>query len=116
MRHRRKVDKLGMMKSHRESVLATVTKGLILCSKVDTTFARAKAGQRYAERIISLARRGDLHARRIVFAKLQDKAVVDKLFAEIGPRYKDRGGGYTRVVKLGPRKGDGAELARLMLV
>ncbi len=105
-----------MKKSHRESVLATVTKGLILGSKVDTTVARAKAGQRYAERVISLARRGDLHARRIVFAKLQDKAVVDKLFAEIGPRYKDRAGGYTRVVKLGPRKGDGAEQARLMLV
>ena len=116
MRHRRTVDKLGMTKSHRKSVLANMAKGLILCNKVDTTFARAKAGQRYAERIISLARRGDLHARRIAFARLKDKAAVDKLFTEIGPRYKDRAGGYTRVVKLGPRKGDGAELARLMLV
>ena len=116
MRHRRKIDKLGMKKSHRESVLATVTKGLILCSKVDTTFARAKAGQRYAERIISLARRGDLHARRIVFAKLQDKSVVDKLFAEIGPRYKDRAGGYTRITRLGPRLGDAAEMVYLELV
>lgn len=116
MRHRRDIDKLGMTKSHRESVLANVTKGLILHSKVDTTLERAKAGQRYAERVISLARRGDQHAQRIVFARLQDKVVVDRLFTEIGPRYKDRPGGYTRVVKLGPRKGDGAERARLMLV
>jgi len=116
LRHRRKVDKLGMKKSHRNSVLANITKGLVLCSKVDTTFERAKAGQSYAEKIISLARRGDLHARRIVFSRLQDKVVVNKLFTEIGPRYKDRAGGYTRVVKLGPRKGDGAEQGRLMLV
>ena len=116
MRHRCDTEKLGMTKSHRESVLANVTKGLVLHSRVDTTFERAKAGQRYAERVISLARRGDHHARRTVFARLHDKAVVDKLFTEIGPRYKDRTGGYTRVVKLGPRKGDGAELARLMLV
>jgi len=116
MRHRRDIDKLGMTKSHRESVLANVAKGLILNSKVDTTLKRAKASQRYTERVISLARRGDQHARRIVFARLQDKAVVDKLFSEIGPRYKDRPGGYTRVVKLGPRRGDGAEQARLMLV
>ena len=116
MRHRRDIDKLGMKKKHRESVLANVTKGLILHSKVDTTLERAKAGQRYAERVISLARRGDQHARRIVFSRLQDKEVVTKLFTEIGPRYKERPGGYTRVVKLGPRKGDGAEKARLMLV
>ena len=116
MRHRRDIDKLGMKKNHRESVLANVTKGLILYSKVDTTLERAKAGQRYAERVISLARRGDQHARRIVFSRLQDKEVVTKLFTEIGPRYKERPGGYTRVVKLGPRRGDGAEKARLMLV
>jgi len=85
-------------------------------SKVDTTLARAKAGQRFAERVITLARRGDQHSRRIVFARLRDKESVDKLFEEIGPRYKDRAGGYTRVVKLGPRRGDGAERARLMLV
>ncbi|MCX6100073.1 MAG: 50S ribosomal protein L17 [Candidatus Bipolaricaulota bacterium] len=105
-----------MLPSHRRSVLANLTNALILNAKVDTTFPRAKAGQQFAERVITLARRGDLHARRIVFSRLRDKAVVDKLFAEIGPAYKDRAGGYTRVVKLGPRRGDGAETARLMLV
>jgi len=116
VRHRRTVDKIGMEKAHRESVLANLTNALIMHSKVDTTLARAKAGQRFAERVITLARRGDQHARRIVFARLRDKESVDKLFEEIGPRYKDRPGGYTRVVKLGPRRGDGAERARLMLV
>ena len=116
MRHRRTTEKLGMRKSHRERVLANLTKGLVLTGKVDTTLVRARVGQRYAERVISLARRGDQHARRIVFSRLQDKAVVDKLFGEIGPRYQDRSGGYTRVIRLGPRRGDGAEQARLMLV
>ena len=116
MKHRKDIDKIGMVKSHRESVLANLTKGLILYDKVDTTFGRAKATQRYAERVITLGCRGDQHARRIVFSRLQDKEAVDKLFNELGPRYKDRAGGYTRVVKLGPRQGDGAEQARLMLV
>lgn len=116
MRHRRDKDKLGMTKTHRDSVLANIASGLILNSSVDTTLERAKATQRYAERMITLARRGDLHARRIVFSRLQNKAAVDKLFTEIGEQYKDRAGGYTRVVKLGPRRGDGAEIARLMLV
>ena len=116
MRHRKDIDKIGMVRAHRKSVLANLTKGLILYEKVDTTFGRAKAAQRYAERMITLARRGDPHARRTVFARLQDKQAVTRLFDEIGPRYKDRPGGYTRVVKLGPRPGDGAERARLMLV
>ena len=116
MRHRKTVEKLGMVRSHRKSVLANLTSALILHAKVDTTLARAKASQRFAERIITLGRRGDLHARRIVFSRLNDKAAVDKLFDEIGPRFKDRAGGYTRVVKFGPRRGDGAEAARLMLI
>jgi large subunit ribosomal protein L17 len=116
MRHRKGVDKMGMLASHRRSVLANLTNALILHSKVDTTLMRAKASQRFAERVITLARRGDLHARRIVFSRLRDKEVVDKLFTEIGPTFKDRAGGYTRVVKMGPRRGDGAEVARLMLV
>jgi len=117
MRHKRKVKKLGMVtRSQRQSVLANIAKALVLYDKVDTTLARAKAGQRYAERLVSLGRRGDLHARRIAFSRLQDKPVVDKLFSEIAARYEDRAGGYTRVVRLGPRKGDGAEQARLMFV
>ena len=116
MRHRRTVDKIGMVRAHRRSVLANLASSLIMNSKVDTTYTRARAGQRFAERLITLARRGDLHARRLAFSRLRDKAAVTKLFEEIGPRYQDRPGGYTRVVKLGPRRGDGAEMARLMLI
>jgi len=105
-----------MMRQHRKRVLASIATGLIMHDKVDTTFTAAKAGQRYTERLITLARRGDLHARRLVFSRLQDKQAVDKLFSEIGEKYRDRNGGYTRVVKLGPRRGDGAEIARLMFV
>jgi len=116
MRHRKDINKIGMVKAHRESVLANLAKGLILYEKVDTTFSRAKAAQRYAERLITLGCRGDLHARRLAFSRLRDKEAVNRLFTELGPRYRDRAGGYTRVVKLGPRQGDGAERARLMLV
>jgi len=105
-----------MVRSHRKQVLANLASALILNSKVDTTYTRARAGQRFAERLITLARRGDLHARRLAFSRLRDKAAVDKLFEELGPQYKDRNGGYTRVIKLGPRRGDGAEMARLMLI
>jgi len=115
MRHRCDVDKMGMVKGHRESVLANLTNALILNEKVDTTLMRARVSQRFAERVITLARRGDHHARRIAFARLRNKAAVDKLFDELGPKYQERAGGYTRVVKLGPRRGDGAEMARLML-
>ncbi len=116
MRHRRSVDKIGLTRGHRRSVLANLGAALILNGKVDTTFARAKSVQRFAERLITLGRRGDLHARRIAFSRLGDKAAVDRLFTELGPKFEERTGGYTRVVKLGPRRGDGAERARLMLV
>lgn len=116
MRHRRTVDKMGMTRGHRRSVLANLATALILHSRVDTTYGRAKAAQRFAERLITLGRRGDLHARRVAFSRLRDKAAVDKLFAEIGPKFEERPGGYTRVIKLGPRRGDGAERACLMLV
>ena len=116
MRHRHNVEKLGMVRSHRKSVLANLAAALIMNERVDTTFARAKASQRFSERLITLARRGDLHARRIAFSRIRDKAAVAKLFDELGPRFKERPGGYTRVLKLGPRRGDGAEMARIMLV
>jgi large subunit ribosomal protein L17 len=105
-----------MKTKHRDSVLANLAKALILNEHVDTTYTRAKAGQRFAERLITLGRRGDLHARRIAFSRIRDKQAIDKLFDEIGPRFAERPGGYTRVVRLGPRRGDGAEVARLMLV
>ena len=116
MRHRNNVDKLGMVRSHRKSVLANLAVGLIMHEHLDTTLTRAKASQRFSERLITLARRGDLHARRIAFSRIRDKTAVTKLFDELGPRFKDRNGGYTRVLKLGPRRGDGAEMARIMLV
>lgn len=116
MRHRRRAEKLGMKAPHKRQVMANLATSLILNGKVDTTFERAKAARRFSERLITLGRRGDLHARRIAFSRLGDKVAVDRLFTEVGPKFADRPGGYTRVVKLGPRRGDGAEQARLMLV
>lgn len=81
-----------------------------------TTAARAKALRPYAEKLITKARKGDLHARRVVLKDIHDKAAVAKLFEEVAPRYEDRPGGYTRITKLGPRRGDGAEEAVIELV
>ena len=100
MRHKWDKDKLGMVRQHRRRVLANTAIGLIMNDKVDTTVAKAKAGQRYSERLITLARRGDLHARRIAFSRLQDKQAVDKLFSEIGEKYKDREGGYLSLIHI----------------
>jgi len=116
MRHRNKVPKLSMDRSRRRSVLAGQAKALIVHGKVDTTTARAEATQQMVERLVTWARRGDQAAQRRVFAVLQDKEATSKLFEEIGARYRDRDGGYTRLLKLGPRRGDGAEVARLTWV
>ncbi|MCD6321206.1 50S ribosomal protein L17 [Candidatus Bipolaricaulota bacterium] len=116
MRHRRKVKQLSMEKSRREAVLRNQAKDLILHGKVDTTPARARATQQVVERLVAWAKKGNQAAQRMAFAVLQDKEATTKLFEEIAPRYKDRPGGYTRVLKLGPRRGDGAEMARLMWV
>ena len=90
MRHRRTVDKIGMVRSHRKSVLANLAVALIQNERVDTTLARAKASQQFSERLITLARRGDLHARRIAFSRIRDKAAVTKLFEEVGPKFEGR--------------------------
>lgn len=118
MRHRKRVNQLSRPHEEREALLVGLAKGLIKHRKVDTTLAKAKEAQREIERLITLARRGpeDTHAQRLAFQFLQDKEAVKLLFREIGPQYKEQNGGYTRVVKLGPRRGDGAEMARLMLV
>jgi len=116
MRHRKKFRKLGRVASHRRLMLAGQVKALIAHGKVDTTLARAKESKILAEKLVTWAKQGDTHARRQAFRVLQDKEAVKKLFEEIGPRYQDREGGYTRVLKLPPRKGDGAEMARLMWV
>jgi len=116
MRHRKKFRKLGRVASHRKLMLAGQVKALIAHGKVDTTVARAKESKILAEKLVTWAKQGDMHARRQAFRLLQDKEAVKKLFEEIGPRYQERQGGYTRVLKLPPRKGDGAEMARLMWV
>jgi large subunit ribosomal protein L17 len=116
MRHRRKVPKLSMKTDRRGLVLAGQARDLILYGKIDTTPARARATQRLVERLVTWAKEDTQANRRMAFAVLRDKEATEKLFSEIGPKYKDREGGYTRVLKLGPRLGDGAEMARLTWV
>ncbi|HED04554.1 MAG TPA: 50S ribosomal protein L17 [Candidatus Fraserbacteria bacterium] len=116
MRHRKGFRKLNRAPAHRKLMIAGQVKTLFTHGKIDTTVARAKETQKLAERLVSRAKAGDLHSRRQAFKVLQDKKVVTKLFEEIGPKYQNREGGYTRVLKLPPRLGDGAEQARLSFV
>jgi large subunit ribosomal protein L17 len=96
--------------------MANLATSLFTHDKVTTTEAKAKALRPYAEKLISKARKGDLHARRVVLKTITDKAAVARLFEEVAPRYADRPGGYTRITKLGPRRGDGAEEAIIELL
>ena len=116
MRHGRKVPKLGRKHSQRKAMLANMVSSLLDNETIRTTSARAKALRRTADHMITFAKRGDLHARRQVLRLLANKRVVGKLFDELGPRYKSRNGGYTRILKLGPRRGDAAEMCILELV
>lgn len=116
MWHRKKLRKLNRDPEHRRLMLANLVKELIDHGKVDTTVARAKESARLAERLITWAKRNDLHARRLAFSILQDPTLTDKLFDEVGPKFQGRAGGYTRILKLPPRQGDGADLARLTWV
>ena len=108
--------KLGRSSAHRKAMLRNLVTDLFREGRITTTDTRAKEARRQAEKMITLAKRGDLHARRQVLAYVYDEAVVAKLFDEIAPKYADRQGGYTRKLKLGPRQGDTAELAFLELV
>ena len=108
--------RLGGSPQHQRKILANMTAQLVVHGRVTTTHAKARTVRPYAEKIITKARRGDLHARRLVLAKIGDNDVVTKLFEEVGPRYADRPGGYTRITKLGPRRGDGSEMAVIELV
>ncbi len=112
----KKGPRLGGSPSHQRKILANLAASLIEEERVTTTEAKAKMLRPYVEKMITKARRGDLHARRLVLQKIQDQEVVTKLFDDVAPRYADRPGGYTRVVKLGPRRGDGAEMAVIELV
>jgi large subunit ribosomal protein L17 len=117
MRHQRNRHKLSRDAAHRKALLANLSKELIEHERIETTLAKAKAVKPDVEKLITLARRGDLHARRQALSTLgQDKFVVYKLFEEIAPRYAERPGGYTRILKLGPRKSDATEMALLELV
>ena len=117
MRHQRNRHKLSRDSAHRKALLMNLSKELIDHERIETTTAKAKAVKPEVERLITLAKRGDLHARRQALSALgQDKFVVYKLFEEIAPRYADREGGYTRILKLGPRKSDSTEMVFLELV
>jgi large subunit ribosomal protein L17 len=117
MRHAKKKGKLSRDPAHRRAMMRTMSKQLIEHERIRTTQPKAKALRPEFEKLITLAKRGDLHARRQALSQLnQDKFVVHKLFEEIAPRYSDRKGGYTRIVKLGPRRSDSAEMVFLELV
>ncbi len=116
MRHRRAGKKLGWTSSHRLAVLRSMSTSLFDKERIQTTVPRAKALRPFAEKIITLARREDLHARRLVARHIQDPVIVKKLFDSLSSRYSDRPGGYMRIFKLGRRKGDGAEMAMVELV
>ena len=117
MRHRKTRHKLSRDTAHRRSLLRNLSRDLIEHERIKTSQAKAKAVKPAVEKLITLAKRGDLHARRRALSELgQDRFVVHKLFEEIAPRYSERPGGYTRIVKLGHRAGDGADVARIELL
>ncbi len=116
MRHRNKGRKLGRTAEHRESLLRNMATSLFRHGRISTTTEKAKELRPYAERLITLAKRGDLHARRRAARSIADREVLSDLFASIGPRFAERPGGYTRVLKTGHRQGDGAEMALIELV
>jgi len=108
--------RLGSNPGHQKLLLSTLASQLFLNEAINTTEAKAKMLRPYAEKLITSARRGDLAARRQVLKDIPDRDVVARLFHEIAPRFEGRPGGYTRILKLGPRKGDGAAMARIELV
>ena len=108
--------RMGGSPAHERHMLANLAQSLFEHGRITTTEAKAKRLRPYAEHLITFAKRGDLHARRQVLKRLNDKSIVHTLFDEIGPRYVNRPGGYTRIVKLGPRKGDNAPMAIIELV
>jgi large subunit ribosomal protein L17 len=116
VRHHRKGKKLGRTSAHRKALYSNLAGALIEHGRIKTTLAKAKAVRPIAEQMITLGRRGDLHARRQALAYLHSNDVVTMLFSDVAPRFTDRPGGYSRIVKLGPRWGDSAEMVYLELV
>ena len=116
MRHRQSGKRLGRNTSHRKAMLRNMVTSLFEHEKITTTDARAKELRPVAEKLITLAKRGDLHARRLATEVVSDRKTVAKLFERIAPRFADRPGGYTRIIKLGHRLGDNAALSMITLV
>ena len=116
MRHRKKGRKLSRTASHKKATMRNMATSLFRHERIKTTTAKAKELRPYAERLITLARSGDLHSRRLAATKIQDREVLGKLFGDIAPRFAERPGGYTRILKLGHRKGDASEMSPIELV
>jgi large subunit ribosomal protein L17 len=117
MRHQKTRNKLSRDSAHRKALLMNLVKEVLEHERIQTTEAKAKAVKPELEKLITLAKRGDLHARRQALSSLgQDKFAVYKLFEEVAPRYADRQGGYTRILKLGPRRSDATEMVFIELV
>ncbi len=116
MRHRAKGRQLSRTATHKKALLRNMAAALFEHEGINTTVAKAKELRPYAEKLVTLARRGDLHAVRQVEQKIPNKIIITKLFKTIGPRFASRPGGYCRILKLGHRPGDGAEMARIELL
>ena len=116
MRHRKSGRKLGRNSSHRKAMFRNMATSLFLHETIKTTVPKAKELRRVAEPLITLAKEDGVANRRLAFSRLRDKEVVGKLFKDLGPRFKERPGGYIRILKLGPRPGDAAPMALVMLV
>jgi len=116
MRHRKGISKLGRTGTHRRAMLRNMATALFEHERIETTAAKAKALRPYAERLITLGKRGDLHSRRLAARHIQDRDVLKKLFEDLAGRFSERNGGYTRVLKTGTRRGDNAPTALIELV
>ena len=116
MRHRKTGRKLGRNSSHRKAMFRNMSVSLLLHETIKTTLPKAKELRRVIEPLITLAKKDEVSNRRLAFNRLRDKAAVGKLFSDIGPRFKDRPGGYLRILKIGPRAGDAAPMAVIQLV
>lgn len=116
MRHRNHTGRLGIDYGHRRALLANLATALLTHGRIETTEAKARAIRPYVEKLITLGKRGDLHARRQALGQLRQRQIVDRLFNDVAPNFSDRAGGYTRMVKTGFRAGDAAPMAVVELV
>ncbi len=116
MRHRKKGRQLSRTRSHKAAMLRNMATSLLRRERIRTTVAKAKELRPVVERLITVARTDDVHSRRLARRYIADREVLQKLFDQLGPRFRDRSGGYTRILKLGARRGDGAEIAVIELV